>query len=286
MNTLERQYGTLFSYEEGTFFDKLRKDEKEMKKVKIFLGAFLCMNLFTISGCDKVVHSAVVEEKDKTAAKKEENKEKETVQKTVTEQVQAPKTYQTTIQSDLRSAERTDQENPMKFTLTADAPIEVPDVGAICLKNVKKMTISEEEPQKVLDTFAKGKLLKQDYDGLAETYEVDGLTYQYTGTFPDLEAFSFWEEYAAFDDVNEENMSQDEKKQRAERFQNYIKAGNQNMTDDGAENYVKDIVSGEWHLFDSASKELTEENCTLEKTSFFFERMVDGVPVNYIRNSI
>ena len=98
----------------------------------------------------------------------------------------------------------------MKFTLTADAPIEVPDVGAICLKNVKKVTISEEEPQKVLDTFAKGQLLKQDYDGLAETYEVDGLTYQYTGTFPDLEAFSFWEEYAAFDDVNEENMSQDE----------------------------------------------------------------------------
>lgn len=116
----------------------MRKDEKEMKKIKIFVGALLCMNLLTISGCDKVVHSAVVEEKDKTVVKTEENKEKETVQKTVTEQVQAPKTYQTTIQSDLRSAERTDQENPMKFTLTADAPIEVPDVDAICLKNVKK----------------------------------------------------------------------------------------------------------------------------------------------------
>ena len=61
-----------------------------MKKIKIFVGALLCMNLLTISGCDKVVHSAVVEEKDKTAAKKEENKEKETVQKTVAEQVQAP----------------------------------------------------------------------------------------------------------------------------------------------------------------------------------------------------
>mgnify|MGYP000140495217 FL=1 len=96
------------------------------------------MNLFTISGCDKVIHSAVVEEKDKTAAKKEENKEKETVQKTVAEQVQAPETYQTTIQSDLRTAERTDQKNPMKFTLTADAPIEVPDVDAICLKKCKK----------------------------------------------------------------------------------------------------------------------------------------------------
>ena len=30
-----------------------------MKKIKIFVGVFLCMNLFTISGCDKVVHSAV-----------------------------------------------------------------------------------------------------------------------------------------------------------------------------------------------------------------------------------
>ena len=156
MNTLERQYGTLFSYEEGTFFDKLRKDEKEMKKVKIFLGAFLCMNLFTISGCDKVVHSAVVEEKDKTAAKKEENKEKETVQKTVTEQVQAPKTYQTTIQSDLRSAERTDQENPMKFTLIADAPVEVPDVDAICLKNVKKRQFLKKSHRKYWILLPKG----------------------------------------------------------------------------------------------------------------------------------
>ena len=71
----------------------MRKEEKEMKKIKIFVGVFLCMNLFTISGCDKVIHSAVVEEKDKTAAKKEENKEKETVQKTVTEQVQAYGTH-------------------------------------------------------------------------------------------------------------------------------------------------------------------------------------------------
>ena len=31
-----------------------------MKKVKIFLGAFLCMNFLTMSGCDKVVYSAGV----------------------------------------------------------------------------------------------------------------------------------------------------------------------------------------------------------------------------------
>ena len=152
--------------------------------------------------------------------------------------------------------------------MTANAPVEVPDVDAICLKNVKKVAISEEEPQKVLDTFVKGQLLKQNDDGLVETYEVNGLTYQYTGTFQNLEVLSLWEKYSAFDDVKEENLSQDEKEQRAERFQNYIKAGNQNMTEEDAENYVKDIVSGEWCLFDSASKELTEENSTWKRTLF------------------
>ena len=59
------------------------------------------MNLLTLSGCDRIVQSAVVEEKDQTEQKKEEKKE--TVQKTVAEQVQAPEIYQTTIQADLRS---------------------------------------------------------------------------------------------------------------------------------------------------------------------------------------
>ena len=60
-----------------------------MKKIKMFMGAVLCMNLLTLSGCDRVVQSAVVEEKDQTEQKKEEKKE--TVQKTVTEQVHSEK---------------------------------------------------------------------------------------------------------------------------------------------------------------------------------------------------
>ena len=80
MNTLERQYGTLFLQEEGTFLIWIRKDGEVMKKIKMFMGAVLCMNLLVVSGCDSVVQSAVVEEKDKTDQKKEENKE--TVQKT------------------------------------------------------------------------------------------------------------------------------------------------------------------------------------------------------------
>ena len=51
------------------------KDGKRMKKIKMFMGAVLCMNLLTLSGCDRVVQSAVVEEKDQTEQKKEEKKE-------------------------------------------------------------------------------------------------------------------------------------------------------------------------------------------------------------------
>ena len=52
--------------------------------------------------------------------------------------------------------------------------------------------------------MSKGQLLKQNDDGLVETYEVNGLTYQYTGTFQNLEVLSLWEKYSAFDDVKEE----------------------------------------------------------------------------------
>lgn len=41
-----------------------------MKKIKMFMGAVLCMNLLTLSGCDRIVQSAVVEEKDQTEQKK------------------------------------------------------------------------------------------------------------------------------------------------------------------------------------------------------------------------
>ena len=37
------------------------------------MGAVLCMNLLTLSGCDRVVQSAVVEEKNQTEQKKEDH---------------------------------------------------------------------------------------------------------------------------------------------------------------------------------------------------------------------
>ena len=54
----------LFSYKKRVpFLIPKGKDGKRMKKIKMFMGAVLCMNLLAVSGCDRVVQSAVVEER-------------------------------------------------------------------------------------------------------------------------------------------------------------------------------------------------------------------------------
>ena len=253
------------------------------------MGAVLCMNLLTLSGCDRVVQSAVVEEKNPTDQKREENKE--TVQKTVAEHVEAPETYQTTIQADLRSADREDKENPMKFTLTADAPVKVPDVDAICLKKVKRVAISEEEQNKIKETFGKGQPMQEENDEneQAGTYTVDGLTYRYSYVQSeqesDVEELEFRIAKFIFDDCGDMTLASSEKKEREERFQNYIKAGSGKVSEKEAKDKVSSLVSGDWEIFESSSKELTEGSTALEKDNFIFERMIDGVPVNYVRET-
>ena len=228
-----------------------------MKKIKMFMGAVLCMNLLTLSGCDRIVQSAVVEEKDQTEQKKEEKKE--TVQKTVAEQVQAPEIYQTTIQADLRSADREDKETPMNFTLTADAPVKVPDVDAICLKKVKRLAIPEEEQNKIKDTFGKGQPMQEEKNEneQAGTYTVDGLTYRYSYTqseqVSDVEELGFQIAKFSFDDCGDMTLASSEKKEREERFQNYIKAGSGKVSEKEAKEKVSGLVSGDWEIFESSS---------------------------------
>ena len=45
-----------------------------MKKIKCLMGAVLCMNLLTLSGCDRIVQSAVVEEKESDRTEKRREK--------------------------------------------------------------------------------------------------------------------------------------------------------------------------------------------------------------------
>ena len=280
----------LFSHKKRVpFLIPKGKDGKRMKKIKMFMGAVLCINLLTLSGCDRVVQSAVVEEKDQTEQKKEEKKE--TVQKTVAEQVEAPETYQTTLQADLRSADREDKENPMKFTLTADAPVKIPDVDTICLKKVKRVAISEEEQNKIKETFGKGQPMQEENNEneQAGTYTVDGLTYRYSYVESkqesDVEELGFRIAKFIFDDCGDMTLASNEKKEREERFQNYIKAGSGKISEEEAKDKVTSLVSGDWEIFENSSKELTEGSATLEKDDFIFERMIDGVPVNYVRET-
>lgn len=57
------------------------------------------------------------------------------------------------------------------------------------------------------------------------------------------------------------------------------------MTEKEARDKVTNLISGEWEVYDSSSKELIGENISLEKDDFIFERIIDGIPVNYVRSS-
>ena len=123
----------------------------------------------------------------------------------------------------------------------------------------------------------------------AGTYTVDGLTYRYSYVqseqVSDVEELGFQIAKFIFDDCGDMTLASNEKKEREERFQNYIKAGSRKVSEKEAKDKVTSLVSGDWEIFESSSKELTEGNTTLEKDDFIFQRMIDGIPVNYVRDT-
>ena len=123
----------------------------------------------------------------------------------------------------------------------------------------------------------------------AGTYTVDGLTYRYSYVqseqVSDVEELGFQIAKFSFDDCGDMTLASSEKKEREERFQNYIKAGSGPISEKEAKEKVSGLVSGNWEIFESSSKALTEGSTTLEKDDFIFERMIDGVPVNYVRET-
>lgn len=122
----------LFSHKKRVpFLIPKGKDGKRMKKIKMFMGAVLCMNLLTLSGCDRIVQSAVVEERIRQNRKRRKRRQ---FRKPLPNRYRHRKHTRQRSRQDLRSADREDKETPMNFTLTADAPVKVPDVDAICLK--------------------------------------------------------------------------------------------------------------------------------------------------------
>ena len=164
-------------------------------------------------------------------------------------------------------------------------------VDAICLKKVKRVAIPEEEQNKIKDTFGKGQPRQEEKNEneQAGPYTVDGLTYRYSyiqsEQVSDVEELGFQIAKFSFDDCGDMTLASSEKKEREERFQNYIKAGSGKVSEKEAKEKVSGLGSGDWEIFESSSKALTEGSTTLEKDDFIFERMIDGVPVNYVRET-
>ena len=57
-----------------------------------------------------------------------------------------------------------------------------------------------------------------------------------------------------FDDCGDMTLAPSEKKEREERFQNYIKAGSGKVSEKEAKDKVPSLVSGDWEIFESFSK--------------------------------
>ena len=72
-----------------------------------------------------------------------------------------------------------------------------------------------------------------------------------------------------FDDCGDMTLAPSEKKEREECFQNYIKAGSGKVSEKEAKDKVPSLVSGDWEIFESFSKKLTEGSTTLEKMILF-----------------
>ena len=105
------------------------------------------------------------------------------------------------------------------------------------------------------------------------------LTYRYSYVqseqVSDVEELGFQIAKFSFDDCGDMTLASSEKKEREERFQNYIKAGSGQISEKEAKEKVSGLVSGDWEIFESSSKHLLKEALPWKKMTSIFERMID-----------
>lgn len=270
------------------------------------IAFFLMWGLLGCSGCDKVVASAVVEEKGPSAAETKAGTRAEEnagiQQKRVPEQVEAPETYQADFSDELAVWESQPEDSEtavgekMKLHVAADASVEVPDVEAICLKQVSHSPGNLEQMKKWADILRDGGTYSvQDQTGEdAETegvygdgaVTVQGLPYLYSYTvFPesgrarqvqDVTYPSFlwslnWEELSAQDKDKfgkETEKGIEEKKELAQSLLNKL----------GLSDFR--VFWGDSENMPGPLGEMISSYGTY--TRFRAERLVDGVPVTYV----
>ena len=107
----------------------------------------------------------------------------------------------------------------------------------------------------------------------AGTYTVDGLTYRYSYTqseqVSDVEELGFQIAKFSFDDCGDMTQASSEKKEREERFQNYIKAGSGKVSEKEAKEKVQVLCPETGRYLKVPQKHLLKEALPWKKMTSF-----------------
>lgn len=167
-----------------------------MKRWKVYLaaGVFLTMTAMGASGCDKVVQATVLAETD--ASQAGETSRKAAEGKNAAEQVEAPEIYTADVRFDQVITLQTEADQAedaaadfvnQTIHITADAPIEVPEVDNIRLKKISTVQFDVEMMESWAKILSAGEdaVQKEEHGGVLGRVTVEDVPYVYHYYLPE-----------------------------------------------------------------------------------------------------
>ena len=267
-----------------------------IKKSFLVFTAFMAVaGILNLSGCERMVQSAVVEPKDQSRENPKENPDEteeitdseRTEGMTVAQQVMVPQRYQVdetalvSIPTEEGSEDVGNAETPssgITFTLKANAEVEVPDVKDISKKKAVPQKADETEMKKIFDKLSQGGKIEKTNSGqgsVSTELTLKGIPYICQYSTEGNESLSFWWKGAVTGDT--ESGAVDEAK-------TFLEAGaeNQTVTEEEALDFIRSMGLGEFQIAYTEAEYIEGENGSVQRDSFQLERIVEGVPVNYV----
>ncbi len=267
-----------------------------IKKSFLVFTAFMAVaGILNLSGCERMVQSAVVEPKDQSRENPKENHDEteeitdseRTEGMTVAQQVMVPQRYQVdetalvSIPTEEGSEDVGNAETPssgITFTLKANAEVEVPDVKDISKKKAVPQKADETEMKKIFDKLSQGGKIEKtnsSQGSVSTELTLKGIPYICQYSTEGNESLSFWWKGEVSGDT--ESGAVDEAKIFSE-----ARAENQTVTEEEALDFIKSLGLGEFQIAYTEAEHIEGENGSVQKDSFQLERVVEGVPVNYV----
>lgn len=261
--------------------------------IYIWIGAAAAAALLAGSGCEHMVKSAVVAEYTDENSKEEsedlqDSTSRQSVRKTVAEQINPPDVYETTLTAELRSAERENKDKPMKFTVAAEAPVEIPQAEAIFLKNADRMAGTDEMAESMIQAICQGRTAEVQDGALSEdsgngAFLAGDIPYRYAYTAGRSgQAFSCW-----FDSSQLPDTADDVEVWQSEIFEkNGTESGKVSSRE--AEQFVEELGLQDFRILSELHENMPRDGKKgpVARDAYTFERMVDGIPVNYVQEQI